>query len=86
MRPPFLVTASLPRHGDTDSRGTNLGVVAFCRLNILPVEVSGSIASFKERRLISIISILGRVIIVTIDDSFTWLAYFDIACLTEQFT
>jgi hypothetical protein len=86
MRPPFLITASLPRHGNTYSRGTYLGVVAFCRLNVFSVEVSGAIASFEERRLIPIICVFGRIIIVAIDDSFTRFAYFDIACLTEQFT
>jgi hypothetical protein len=80
----LLFTTHLSGHGNANSRRPDLGMITLNGLRFVIVRILHLITMIVQWSLITIIGVVGRVIIVAIDDAFAWLANFEIALLAKH--
>lgn len=82
MRSALLLAAALPRHGYTDGWRTNLCVVTLRLVGLVVVKVF-CLMVVVDGCLI-VVGVVGRIVVVTVQDVLTRLAYSQVAWLGEE--
>jgi hypothetical protein len=73
MGPSLLLTAALSRHRYADGRGADLCVVALRLVQVVVIKVIGLMMVID--RCLVVIGVIGRVVVVAVQDIFTRLAH-----------
>lgn len=81
MGPPLLLTAALSRHGYADSWCTNLRVIALWLIHVVVVKVVGLVVIDG---CLVVICVIGRGVVVAIQDIFTGFAHSQVAWLRKE--